>query len=124
MQVLERLRETRGLPQTIVCDNGPEFRGEALDQWAARRNVTLQFIEPGKPVQIAFSESLKGRFLDEYLNESWFVSLRDSRETIEAWRVRYNDVRPHSGLADATPHRVCVVAAGDDTFVEQPTGLT
>lgn len=62
--------------------------------------MTLQFIEPGKPVQIAFSESSKGRFLDEYLNENWFVSLRDSRETIEAWRVGYNDVRPHP-LAEA-----------------------
>ena len=61
------------------------------------------FIEPGKPVQNAFSESFNGRFRDECLNESWFVSLRDSRETIEAWRLDYNDVRPHSGLSDATP---------------------
>lgn len=122
--VLERLRQTRGLPKTIVCDNGPEFRGEALDQWAALRNVTLQFIEPGKPVQNAFSESFNGRFRDECLNRSWFVSLRDARETIEAWRVDYNEVRPHSGLADATPTAFALSLLVVTPSLNQPTGLT
>ena len=124
VQVLERLRLTRGLPPTIVCDNGPEFRGEALDQWAALRQVTLQFIQPGKPVQNAFSESFNGRFRDECLNESWFVSLADARETIEAWRVDYNEVRPHSGLADATPTAFALSLSGTTTSLNQPTGLT
>ena len=124
IQVLERLRATRGLPTSIVCDNGPEFRGEALDQWAALRQVTLQFIEPGKPVQNAFSESFNGRFRDECLNESWFVSLTDARETIEAWRVDYNEVRPHSGLADATPAAFALSHADTTPSLNQPTGLT
>jgi len=34
VRVLESLADRRGLPIAIVCDNGPEFRGEALDQWA------------------------------------------------------------------------------------------
>ena len=33
VRVLERCGDAR-LPKAIVCDNGPEFRGEALDQWA------------------------------------------------------------------------------------------
>jgi putative transposase len=103
VRVLEQLALTRGLPTAIVCDNGPEFRGEALDQWADRRGVALQFIHPGKPIQNAFAESFNGRLRDECLNESWFVNLADARETIEAWRVDYNVARPHSGLADRTP---------------------
>ena len=103
VRVLEQLAVTRGLPRAIVCDNGPEFRGEALDQWADRRGVALQFIQPGKPVQNAFAESFNGRLRDECLNESWFVSLADARATIEAWRIDYNVARPHSGLADRTP---------------------
>jgi putative transposase len=51
--VLERLYATRGLPKTIVLDNGPEFTGQALDAWAHRRGVQLQFIRPGKPVENA-----------------------------------------------------------------------
>ena len=103
VRVLEQLAVTRGLPSAIVCDNGPEFRGEALDQWADRCRVTLQFIQPGKPIQNAFAESFNGRLRDECLNESWFVSLADAQRTIEAWRVDYNVARPHSGLADRTP---------------------
>jgi putative transposase len=103
IRVLESLATTRGLPKAIVCDNGPEFRGEALDQWADRCGVALQFIQPGKPIQNAFAESFNGRFRDECLNENWFVSLLDARRTIEAWRIDYNVARPHSGLDDRTP---------------------
>jgi len=30
--VLEKLAETRGLPDIIIIDNGPEFAGRALDE--------------------------------------------------------------------------------------------
>jgi len=102
-RVLDEVGETRGFPKAIVCDNGPEFRSEALDQWADRRGVALLFIQPGKPIQNAFAESFNGRLRDECLNESWFVSLRDAQDTIEAWRVDYNVARPHGGLAGRTP---------------------
>ena len=58
---LEQLAVTRGLPNAIVCDNGPEFRGEALDQWADRLGVALQFILPGKPIQNAYAD--RGRLI-------------------------------------------------------------
>jgi putative transposase len=103
VRVLARLAVARGLPRAIVLDNGPEFAGLALDQWAHGRGITLAFIDPGKPVQNAYVESFNGRFRDECLNESWFVSLADARHVIEAWRRDYNDARPHSGLAGRTP---------------------
>jgi putative transposase len=103
MQVLERLAATRGLPRGIVCDNGPEFAGQVLDQWANRRGVALLFIEPGKPVQNAFAESFNGRLRDECLNETWFWTLVEARITIAQWRIEFNTARPHSGLAGRTP---------------------
>ena len=103
VRVLDRVAAVRGYPKAIVCDNGPEFRGEALDQWAYEHGVALQFIQPGKPIQNAFAESFNGRLRDECLNESWFVSLPDAQRTIEAWRIDYNVARPHSGLAGRTP---------------------
>ena len=69
-------------------------------------------------------ESFNGRFRDECLNESWFVSLRDARETIEAWRVDYNEVRPHSSLAEATPAAFALSRSGTTPSLNQPTGLT
>ena len=103
VRVLDRLAETRGLPLEIVLDNGPEMISKALDEWAYRNGVRLNFIEPGKPVQNAFIESFNGRFRDECLNENWFLDLADAREIIEAWRIDYNTSRPHSALGYATP---------------------
>jgi putative transposase len=103
VRVLEQLGERRGLPQVLVTDNGPEFAGQALDVWAYQRGVKLHFIEPGKPVQNAFVESFNGKMRDECLNEHWFRTLGEARQTIEAWRRDYNQVRPHSALGNRTP---------------------
>ena len=101
--VLERLAETGGLPEVISLDNGSEFAGKALDEWAYRRGIKLNFIRPGKPVENAFAESFNGRLRDEYLNINWFMSIKHAREVIESWRRDYNEVRPHSSLKGRSP---------------------
>lgn len=103
IQVLERLREERGLPNVIVTDNGSEFTSRAFDAWAYARGVTIDFIQPGKPVQNAFIESFNGTLRDDCLNMHWFLSLKDAEATIEDWRRDYNDFRPHSSLGGLTP---------------------
>jgi len=103
VRVLERLKETRGLPAVIQTDNGPEFTGRALDTWAYRNRVKLFFIEPGKPVQNAHVESFNGKLRNECLNQEWFTSLREARTVIEEWRNSYNRFRPHSALNNLPP---------------------
>jgi putative transposase len=110
-RVLDRLAAD-GLPHTIVVDNGPEFAGRTLDAWAYARGVTLRFIRPGKPIENAYIESFNGKFRDECLNEHWFVSLADAKTAIEAWRVDYNTVRPHSSLAGRTPTQFAAMTEG------------
>ncbi len=97
-RVLDRMASERGLPEAIVLDNGPEFRGRALTAWSEERGVRLEFIQPGKPVQNAYIESFNGRLRDECLNANWFTSLTDARRKIETWRRDYNELRPHSSL--------------------------
>ena len=101
--ILERLRETRGTPKIIVVDNGPEFTGRALGEWALRHDVKLAFIRPGKPIENAFIESFNGRFRDECLNERWFRNLEQARRIIEDWRIDYNEECPHSAFGQLTP---------------------
>jgi len=112
IRVLERLALTRGLPSTIVVDNGPEFAGRALDRWAYHRGVHLHFIEPGKPAQNAYIESFNGKFRDQCLNEHWFTDLNDARRTIEAHRQDYNTYRPHRSLGGLTPEEFARRSAG------------
>lgn len=76
----------------------------ALEDWAYRRGVQLDFIRPGKPVENAFIEAFNGRLRDECLNVHQFTSLADAKEKIEAWRVDYNARRPHSSLGHPTPN--------------------
>ena len=101
--VLNRLAETRGLPQSITVDHGPEFEGQVLDTWAYSAKVQLSFIRPGKPNENAYIESFNGKFRDECLNEHWFLTMAHARRIIETWRIEYNVERPHSSLGNLTP---------------------
>lgn len=103
VRVLETLREEHGLPERIMLDNGPEFAGKALDEWAYSHKVELGFIRPGKPMENGYVESFNGKFRDECLNSHWFMSMEDARTIIERWRVDYNEHRPHSSLGQLTP---------------------
>lgn len=100
---LEQLRETRGIAPLIVCDNGTEFTSKAMFFWAKERGVKLGFIQPGKPTQNAFVESLNGKFRNECLNQHWFRTMAEARVEIEAWRHHYNHIRPHSSLGYLPP---------------------
>ena len=102
-RVLDRLALSRGLPRVIRTDNGKEFCGKAMVQWAHARGVNLRLIEPGKPNQNAYVESFNGRLRDECLNEHWFTSLLQARTIIETWRREYNEERPKKTLGGMTP---------------------
>jgi transposase InsO family protein len=46
-RVLDRAARFRGYPQAIRTDQGPEFTGKALDQWAYEHGVELKLIQAG-----------------------------------------------------------------------------
>ena len=102
-RALDQVVRFRGAPRAIRTDQGPEFTGRALDQWAYRHGVDLKLIAPGKPTQNAYIESFNGKFRDECLNEHWFATLAEARALIAAWRRDYNEQRPHSALGYQTP---------------------
>lgn len=103
-RALDRIVEERGAcPDSLRIDNGPEFTSRHFLAWAKLRNIRLVHIQPGKPTQNSFVESFNGRFRDECLNAHWFENLDDATRKIEAWRVEYNETRPHSALAYRTP---------------------
>ena len=103
-EALDRALGGPTVPRSITVDHGTEFQSRALEDWAYRRGVRLDFIRPGKPVENAFIESFNGRLRDECLNVNQFASLEDAKEKIEAWRRDYNQRRPHSSLGNLTPN--------------------
>lgn len=102
-RILDQVKAERGLPKVIRTDNGPEFAGRIMQDWAARNGVELRFIQPGKPVQNAYIESFNSRFRDECLSQHWFASLSHMRSVIDNWRQDYNHHRGHSSLGYLPP---------------------
>ena len=102
-EALDRVLRDGVRPRSITVDHGTEFTSRALEDWAYRRGVQLDFIRPGKPVENAYIESFNGRLRDECLNVHQFLSLDDARAKIEAWRRDYNQQRPHGSLGHLTP---------------------
>jgi putative transposase len=105
IRVLERLIRQRGKPANIRCDNGPEFISHKLEEWCndRSRQITLQFIQPGKPMQNAYIERKNGSMRRELLNAYMFNSLAEVRSLSEEWRNDYNEERPHKSLGYKSP---------------------
>ena len=103
VETLDRLVGERGRPRCLRVDNGPEFAGRMLDQWAFLNGVGIDFSRPGTPTDNAHIEAFNARVRAECLNASWFLSMADARDRIEQWRADYNEDRPHSALGGLTP---------------------
>ena len=115
VDALEVVSAERPLPRAITVDHGTEFTSNALDEWAYRRVVTLDFIRPGKPVENACIESVNGRLRDECLNVHSFVDLAHAQALLDAWRHDYNHQRPHGALGHLTPSEYVERSQRQDT---------
>lgn len=102
-ELLDKISITRGLPDSINLDNGPEFTSKEMLEWAKKRKVTLNFSRPGKPTDNAYIESFFGRFREECLSMEWFLNLEDARKKIKLWQEGYNNIRPHGALGGDPP---------------------
>jgi putative transposase len=102
-RILDMLLVTRGMPEIIMSDNGPEFQSAAIMRWSARNRVHWHFIDPGKPNQNAWIESFNGKFRDGCLNLHAFSDLEEAQTIATQWKEEYNTIRPHSSLGRVPP---------------------
>lgn len=103
IRTLQKLIETRAIPQTIRVDNGPEFISDRLQQWCDDKQIRLQFIQPGKPMQNGFVERNNGSLRKELLDAYLFYSLSEVRQMAQEWQQDYNYERPHDSLENVPP---------------------
>jgi putative transposase len=103
MNRLYNLFLTRGIPEHIKSDNGPEFTAERIREWLFRIGVKTLFIEPGSPWENGYVESFNGKLRDELLNVEIFDTLTEAGVLLEKWRRESNEVRPHSSLDYRAP---------------------
>jgi transposase InsO family protein len=72
----------RAVPKVLFCDNGSEFTSQAMDLWAYRNGVEIDFSRPGKPTDNAFVESFNGTFRAECLDTHWFADLKEAKTSL------------------------------------------
>lgn len=111
IRTLERIIEQRGRPKNIRCDNGPEYISGALQEWAEKQKITLQYIQPGNPQQNAYIERYNRTVRYDWLNQHIFRSLDEVRDHATKWLWVYNNERPHTAIGGIPPrHKVAHVA--------------
>ena len=102
-RMLDEAARFRGYPQAVRTDNGPEFTARAFLAWSQKHHIQHILIQPGRPMQNGYIESLNDTLRDECLNETVFETLKQARLHIGQWRDDYNQVRPHSSCQKMPP---------------------
>ncbi len=110
-RTLDRIIEWRGKPDSIRCDNGPEYISKTLRNWAEENQIDINFIQPGKPQQNAYIERFNRTVRYDWLNQYLFYSLSEVQEFATKWQWLYNNERPKMGLGGITPIQRLAVAA-------------
>lgn len=101
--ILERLILEKGKPAAIRADNGPEFIAAELCDWCRERNITLRFIQPGRPMQNGFIERFNRSYRQDVLDANLFSNLAEVKMWSDEFEQDYNEHRPHESLGNLSP---------------------
>ncbi len=103
VRALEQIINWRGKPTEIRCDNGPEFLSHSLVDYCNDNEITLKYIQPGKPTQNAYIERFNRSYREDILDAYLFESLYQLRELSYNWLLEYNQLHPHQSLNNMSP---------------------
>lgn len=111
IRALDQVIEWRGKPVAIRCDNGPEYVSGALRAWAEKRQIQIDYIQPGKPQQNAYVERFNRTVRYDWLAQNIFRSIEDVQDNATRWLWTYNHERPNMALGGITPMQKLALAA-------------
>lgn len=110
IRALEQIIEWRGKPAAIRCDNGPENLSAALVNWANQHQITMMYIQPGKPTQNAYIERYNRTVRHEWLDLHAFNSIEHAQRLATEWLWLYNNERPNTAIGGIPPRRMLQAA--------------
>ena len=108
---LNHIIEWRGKPQTLRCDNGPEYISQTLRDWAQAQGIRIEYIQPGQPQQNAYIERYNRTVRYDWLAQDLFETIAEVQECATQWLWTYNNERPNMALGGLTPIQKLAMAA-------------
>lgn len=94
IRTLDQIIDQRGKPGIIRTDNGPEFTSKDFELWAKEKKVSIQYIQPGRPMQNGYIERFNRVYREAVLDAYLFFDLNQVRALTEEWIKEYNERRP------------------------------
>ena len=91
-------------------DNGPEYIAQVLVDWANEQQITLMYIQPGKPTQNAYVERYNRTVRHEWLDMHMFESVEQAQFLATQWLWMYNNERPHTAIGGIPPRHLLKAA--------------
>ncbi len=111
IRALRQIIEWRGRPNIIRCDNGPKNFSAAIQTWAERSGIALQYIQPGKPLRNAYVERFNRTVRYEWFSQYHWENLDEVRDFATQWMWHHNHDRPSMALGGCTPKQRLAMAA-------------
>ena len=84
------------VPKPLTTDSG------TLMEWAEKRNVRLEYIQPGKPQRNAYIERYNRTVRVEWLGQYNFETIEEAQDQATEWLWTYNNERPNMGIGGTT----------------------
>ncbi len=106
IRALEQIIEWRGKPRAIRCDNGPEYTSKQFTRWAEKQQISLLYIQPGKPAQNAYIERFNRSARHEWLDLHLFATIGEAQLFATKWLWIYNNERPHTAIGGIPPRQL------------------
>ncbi len=100
---LDELALSRGYPNRIRVDNGPENISHHFQKWAKSHGIFIQYIQPGKPAQNAYIERFNRSYREAVLDMYLFQNIQEVQNITNIWLKHYNEERPHEALNNLSP---------------------
>ena len=85
---------------------GPEYIAQSLIDWATGHQITLLYIQPGKPTQNAYIERFNRTARHEWLDLNLFESVEQAQHVATEWLWTYNNERPHTAIGGVPPRQL------------------
>ena len=111
IRALEQIISWRGKPTILRCDNGPEKVSGAVQTWASKQGIRIEYLQPGLPKQSAYIERFNRTVRYDWLAQELFDTMDDVQEQTLRWTWHDNHERSNMALGGTTPNQRLAMAA-------------